>query len=307
MRTISLDSHTGLHGSHRNRFIAYTSDIMKLAFSTNAFKKYCLKEAIISIRNIGYMGVEILCDIPHGYPPTFNDNQIQSVKELLSKCNIQISNLNAFTLYAIGDVYHPSWIEPSKGLREKRIKHTINCLHLARRIGVKNISTEPGGPVDVHCHYYNNKLHEPERFFIDGLSVVEKIAQECGIKILVEPEPGLLLENSQQFLAFIKDINSDSIGLNFDIGHFYCVREDPAKLIYELSDYIGHFHLADISINRIHNHLIPGKGAIDFKSVFRAIDKVGYKGFVTVELYPYQDNPIEAAEMAYKYLKDIIV
>jgi hypothetical protein len=27
---------------------------------------------------------------------------------------------------------------------------------------------------------------------------------------------------------------------------------------------------------------------------------------VTVELYPYQDNPIEAAEMAYKYLKDII-
>ena len=132
----------------------------------------------------------------------------------------------------------------------------------------------------------------------DSLSTVcllaEKVAQECGIKILVEPEPGLLLENSRQFLAFIKDINSDSVGLNFDIGHFYCVREDPAKLVYELSDYIGHFHLADISINRIHNHLMPGKGAIDFKSVFGAIDKVGYKGFVTVELYPYQDNPIEA-------------
>jgi sugar phosphate isomerase/epimerase len=279
---------------------------MKLAFSTNAFKKYRLKEAIMSIRNIGYTGVEILCDIPHAYPPTFNDNEIRSVKELLSKSSIQISNLNAFTLYAISDVYHPSWIEPSKELREKRIQHTINCIHLARRIGARHISTEPGGPVDADGHYYNNNLHQPERLFIDGLSVAEKVAQECGIKILVEPEPGLLLENSRQFLAFIKDINSDSVGLNFDIGHFYCVREDPVKLVYELSDYIGHFHVADISINRVHNHLIPGKGAIDFKSVFGAIDKVGYKGFVTVELYPYQDNPIEAAEMAYTYLKDII-
>ena len=35
----------------------------------------------MSIKNIGYTGVEILCDIPHAYPPSFNDNEIQSVKE----------------------------------------------------------------------------------------------------------------------------------------------------------------------------------------------------------------------------------
>ena len=108
------------------------------------------------------------------------------LRSLLSKSSIQISNLNAFTLYAITDVYHPSWIEPTKGLREKRIQHTINCIHLARRIGARHISTEPGGPVDVGGHYYNNNLHQPERLFIDGLCS-EKVAQECGIKILVEP------------------------------------------------------------------------------------------------------------------------
>jgi sugar phosphate isomerase/epimerase len=275
---------------------------MKLAFSTNAFKKYSIEESIISIADIGYKGVEILCDVPHAYPPNINDKKIEEIKDLLSLCNIQISNLNAFTLYATdNNVYHPSWIETTEESRNMRIQHTINCIYLARKIGATNISTEGGGPIDTNL----NNISELQKIFIDSLSRATNLAQECGVRILVEPEPGLLLENSRQFLNFIKDIKSDAVGLNFDIGHFYCVREDPAKLIYDLSDYIGHFHLADIAENRVHNHLIPGKGRIDFESVFRAIDGIGYRGFVTVELYPYQDDPIAAAKMAYDYLWDI--
>jgi sugar phosphate isomerase/epimerase len=133
------------------------------------------------------------------------------------------------------------------------------------------------------------------------------MAEEEDIKVLIEPEPGLLIENSRQFKNFMtKIINTNYIRLNFDIGHFYCVNEDPAKVVYELSDYIEHFHLADIAHTRIHNHLIPGKGSIDFRSVFDAIDDIGYRGFVTVELYPYQDDPIYAAKEAYNYLCSIM-
>jgi sugar phosphate isomerase/epimerase len=116
----------------------------------------------------------------------------------------------------------------------------------------------------------------------------------------------MLLENSQQFLDFMKYIDSDAIKLNFDIGHFFCVGEDPASLVIKLADHIDHFHLADIASDRVHSHLIPGQGAIDFSSVLKAIDEIDYKGFVTVELYPYQDNPIDAAKMAYEYLNNLI-
>ena len=111
---------------------------------TNAFKKYSLEESIRAIADIGYDGVEILCDIPHAYPVTLGDKNIQSIIEQVANCNIQISNLNAFTLYAITDVYHPSWIENEKELRQFRLQHTINCIHLAKKIGAKNLSTEPG-------------------------------------------------------------------------------------------------------------------------------------------------------------------
>jgi sugar phosphate isomerase/epimerase len=291
--------------------------MIKLAFSTNAFKRYSLEDSIREIAKVGYSAVEILCDIPHAYPPTFTDDQVRSLKKTLVSSNMQISNLNAFTLYAIGDTYHPSWIGDS---REMRIEHTIECIRLAKKIGAKHLSTEPGGPLPPpppqpssssspppppHQQQYPG-LSQLEKIFLDGVTTVSKIAEQEDIKVLIEPEPGLLIENSRQFKNFMtKIISSKYIRLNFDIGHFYCVNEDPAKVVYELSDYIEHFHLADIAPTRIHNHLIPGKGSIDFRSVFDAIDDIGYQGFVTVELYPYQDKPVDAAKEAYDYLCSI--
>lgn len=276
---------------------------MHLAFSTNAFKKYSLEESIRAIANIGYEGVEILGDIPHAYPPLFGEEQIQSVRDILLKSKVQISNINAFTLYAIIDTYHPSWIENDNAMRELRVQHTVNCIELASKIGSKNISTEAGGPIDSDIP----DKSELEKLFISGLTKAAAVAEKEKVKILIEPEPNLLLETSGQFLEFIKSISSDYVGLNFDIGHFYCVREDPAKLVYELAGYIEHIHLADIANNRVHNHLIPGLGSIDFRSVFKAISEIGYKGFVTVELYPYQDNPIYAAKLAYQYLSGLLI
>jgi sugar phosphate isomerase/epimerase len=301
--------------------------MINLAFSTNAFKRYSLEDSIREIAKLGYGGVEILCDIPHAYPPHFKEDHIRSFKKTLASSNIQISNLNAFTLFAIGDTYHPSWIDDNRR-REMRIQHTIECIRLAKKIGAKHLSTEPGGPVKMLASSSSlssssspppspeeqpQQRQQPldvdrlEEIFLDGLARVAQIAEEDDVKVLIEPEPGLLIENSRQFKKLMtKILNPKYVRLNFDIGHFYCVNEDPAKVVLELSDYIEHFHLADIADTRIHNHLIPGRGAIDFRSVFDAIDDIGYRGFVTVELYPYQDNPIDAAKEAYDYLCNIM-
>lgn len=61
------------------------------------------------------------------------------------------------------------------------------------------------------------------------MNALSQFAEDQGVKVLVEPEPGLLLENSQDFLSFIKSIQSEYIRLNFDIAHFYCARKTQQK------------------------------------------------------------------------------
>ena len=67
-----------------------------------------------------------------------------------------------------------------------------------------------------------------------------------------------------------------------------------------------HYHFEDIAATRVHEHLIPGRGAIDFSSVIDAISATGYDGWLTVELYPYLDDPDAAGREAHEYLARLL-
>ena len=47
---------------------------------------------------------------------------------------------------------------------------------------------------------------------------------------------------------------------------------------------------------------VPGRGAIDFPAVLREIDKSGYADWITVELYPYIEDPDQAGREAKRYI-----
>ncbi len=126
------------------------------------------------------------------------------------------------------------------------------------------------------------------------------------MQLLIEPEPGLLIEKADQFLELMRHIDSPAVGLNFDIGHFYCVGDDPAATVPRLAPYIRHFHLEDIAATRVHHHLVPGEGAIDFAATLRAIRAIGYQGWITIELYLYVDDPDTAANTARRRVMEIM-
>ncbi len=73
-----------------------------------------------------------------------------------------------------------------------------------------------------------------------------------------------------------------------------------------LARHIRHFHLEDIAATRVHHHLIPGEGAIDFAATLRAIRAIGYQGWITIELYPYVDDPDMAANTARRRVTEIV-
>jgi len=262
---------------------------MVFGYSTNAFVKYTVFEAVEKISALGFEGVEIMCDRPHLYPPDFVGTPLADLKAALERTRLKPTNLNSFTLFAVGDTYLPSWIEPEPERREIRIRHTLDCLKIAEFLGCRNISIPPGGPLPP-----NMSRKDAMALFYTGLEKVIPTAEAMGVKILVEPEPDLLMERTGEIKPFVQEIRSPAVGINFDIGHFFCADEDPAAAFQELFEWIGHVHIEDIAPNRTHNHLIAGHGAIRFDSVFKAMQALSYPFDISLELYPYVDTP-EAA------------
>ena len=273
---------------------------MILGYSTNAFVRFSVLEAVEKIGRLGFRGVEIMCDRPHLYPPDYGEENLTRLKTVIDDQGLKVTNLNSFTLFAVGDTYLPSWIEPQEERREIRIQHTLECLKVADFFGCKNISVPPGGPVGEISR------EKAMTLFHRGLERVAPLAQELDIKILVEPEPDLLMENTREFKEFIVDVKSPAIGVNFDIGHFFCAGEDPRVAFEELFEWIGHVHLEDIAPDRVHNHLILGHGAIQFTEIFQTMLRLGYQGDVSLELYPYVDAPEEAGRESLEYLQTLL-
>lgn len=278
--------------------------MLRLAFSTNAFKKNTVEEAIDAIAAIGYRGVELMADVPHLYPPSFDSNRRMEIKKLIADRGLAVSNINAFTLFALGDTYHPTWIENDERQRELRIEHTMHCIELANQMQCATVSLQPGGPL---IGTGLDRAAAAQRF-ADGLARLLPLARRHGVMLAIEPEPGLLIQSAAEYLEFkqAQFAGEPSIRMNCDIGHLFCVGEDPATVIRQMPAEVVHVHLEDIGENRVHQHLTPGKGAIDFASVFAALDAIEYAGWVTVELYPYETTAAGVARAAWEHLTPML-
>ncbi len=84
------------------------------------------------------------------------------------------------------------------------------------------------------------------------------------------------------------------------------MSEDLPAQVARLARHTRHYHFEDIAASRVHHHLIPGLGAIDFAAVVAAIKATGYAGWITVELYPNVDDPDAAARGAMDVLRPLL-
>jgi sugar phosphate isomerase/epimerase len=266
---------------------------------------FSIEATIEKIASLGYSGIEILADVPHAWPAGLLPERKESIRRALDRHKLEISNVNAFMMNAVADprqpYWYPGWTDPEPNYRAIRREHTKRALKLAAELGAPNLTTEPGGRLAEGVTW-----KQGAQTFYDELMPCVEVAEQVQVKLLIEPEPDLLIEKFGEYLEFMERIDSPWVGLNFDIGHAYCVGEDPQNWVERMASHTVHYHLEDIADTRVHRHLIPGRGAIDFEATVKAIQATGYDGWLTVELYPYIESPDEAAREAHAYLSALL-
>jgi sugar phosphate isomerase/epimerase len=278
---------------------------MFLSFASNAFKRNSLDEAITAIAEAGYGGVELMADMHHAYPPSFSAERRRETRKRLGDLGMVVSNVNAFTGFSCGgevagDTYHPTWIESEPDGRRRRVEHTLRCIELAAEFGCGTVSLQPGGPL-IGTGLDRESARER---FAEGVAECAVAARAMGVVLAVEPEPGLLIQTSAEYMGWKSRYFRDerAVRMNCDLGHLFCVGEDLPTTLRACRDEIAHVHLEDIGANRVHQHLTPGNGVIDFAAVFSTLREIEYPGRVTVELYPYEATAAEVAKLAMRRL-----
>jgi sugar phosphate isomerase/epimerase len=229
--------------------------------------------------------------------------RIAALKKQLAAANLALSNINAFTLFANGDTYHPTWIEDDLRLVARRIEHTKNTIRMAAALGAPTISLQPGGPLFPDTP---SRREQALRRFQAGLEEVLPLADQHAVTLLVEPEPGLLIQHADDCVRFLQRLRHPRLKMNADLGHFFCVGDDPAAVLRTHAPWIGHVHLEDIGANHVHQHLVPGEGAMDWPGIFTALRAIHYTGWLTVELYPFVSTAEDVARQAFTFLQQFI-
>lgn len=279
--------------------------MVELAFSTNAYSRHPLPEAIRRIPNHGYAGIEILGDDPHAYFPDFTADDRAEVLDTLEATGVSVSNINANTAMGYYDdappssFFDPSLITADDEERQWRVQYTKAAIDFAGAVDAPAVCVAtgrplPGTPPERAHEHLRESLHE-----------ILDYAERRDIEVGIEYEPELLVECTDEVLALIEDIDRSSLGVNLDLGHAAVYGEHLPETIRRCAGRITGIHLEDIAGGRRgkHYHLIPGDGDLDFAAIFNALDDIDYDGFATLELYTYPDEPDRAAAEAYQRLE----
>lgn len=275
---------------------------MKLAFSTNAFSRHSLSEALATIAAARYAGVEILADKPHWYPEKFDPREAEVIRKQLDVLKLGISNINANCTFGYWTdappepFFEPSLIAPDAKLRADRARMIGNTLQFAKAIGAENISITSGKALPTM------PPDKAMKQLKEGLKPLLEQAEKLGVKIGIECEPMLFIEWATELRELIDTLGSKMLGANLDLGHSIVLGEDLPTITKLLGDRIWNCHAEDL-IGRKHYHLIPGQGTVDWAALVGSLKAINYQRFVTVELYTYPDRPAEAARESMAFLQ----
>jgi protein FrlC len=274
---------------------------MKLAFSTNAFSRHNLFEALDGIKRAGFGGVEVLADVPHAYPDAIDTAFTAKDVAELERLDLTVSNVNAncsfgYWRHAPPEPYfEPSLISPDATMRADRQRLILKTLDFAAAIGARNISITSGRllggmPPDKAAIQ-----------FAESIKPILEAAESLAIDVGIECEPGLYVEYLAELHDWCERLGSKRLGANLDIGHSVVIGEPIAEAVALMKGRTWNLHVEDLP-GRKHYHMIPGEGTFPWNELKKALAETGYDRFATVELYTHWQNPHEAADRSFQFL-----
>lgn len=134
-----------------------------------------------------------------------------------------------------------------------------------------------------------------------NLRIIDDMAASKNVPIVIEVINHYEVDTfitARELVAYLDQQNFKNCYAHLDTYHMMLEEEYFSSAIQTAAKHIGYMHFADST------RWYPGSGYIDFKEILRALDSIGYDGYLSIECFPH-DNAIETAQKGLQYLKCI--
>ena len=245
-----------------------------------------IPEAVKIAAELGAQGIQVYATYGELSPKNLTGSKRGEFLRMVKDHGLTISALCGDLGHGFGNAEkNPQLIEDSKRI-----------LDLAKELETDVVTTHIGVVPADHNH---------PRFKImqDACGELAAYADSLKAHFAIETGP----ETAATLKSFLDTLHSTGVAVNLDPANLIMVTgDDPVQAVYTLKDYIVHTHAKDG--NALPGQTPPwlevplGKGGVDWPNYLKALDEIGYKGFLTIER-ECGDSPEADIRMAADFLR----
>lgn len=279
----------------------------RLAYNANGLRSLALPDAVRLLADSGYDGIELSLNRQHVDPWGFTDADADELRAALEETGVVACSLATGDPLLLSEhPFEPALVDPDPSARERRLDLLRRAVRIGVRIGVPLVVFSTGRLPDGADR--EQALRVLDASVAELLGVLERELQAAGAApgstvLGVEPEPGFLLETNAQVAELIERTGSEALWLSQDLGHTVVVEEDALESLRRHLPVTHHLQVEDIA-GRVHAHLVPGEGDIDFDAVGRILHEEEFTGWISVELYDHDHVHERSVPDSHRFLVD---
>ncbi len=250
------------------------------------------EEAFRKLHELGYEGVEIMTRRPDRLDSA-------ELRHLLDLYQLRLAGL--CTGHVFGEE-KLGLVTPQLKINEQAVQRLKIFIDFAARF-------EPGRPVNIgRTRGAGDPARLQDTFDCarEAMQELADYAKPAGVRLILEPiNRGEVnfIHSTKDGLELVKRVNRPNFGLMLDTYHMALEDADPFSSLQEAAPYVWHIHFSDT--NRRWPGNVGSLGSFSFDRFIRALEDIGYDGFVGTEIQPWPD-PDGAARLSIEYLRKYI-
>lgn len=203
-----------------------------------------------------------------------------------------------------------AWSSPDEAIRRRAVGWWRAGIEAAAALGAARINTELSGDLE--------RAAASRDAFLRSFDELCPDLADAALTVAVEPHPNDFVETTAEALEVVEAAGDARLGYLHCIPHAFHLGGTPADQIALAAGRFDHVHLADgfrpertilnpaTSRVRVHQHLDPGQGEIDFDEVALALGRARFDGLLTVQVFAWPDRP-EASFLACRIAAERLV